>query len=385
MALALRTRRQALVSDAVALSPSRVGQWGDVFAEWPHALRNRAIPHSGVFLIRKLFPLPIEAKPADIKGIPDRPIQNDAGFVVGLERIARRSRSTANRTAARFSFDVAPLGRSQRTAARRLPGPWSVSMSTVSSTGTLQNLSSVGSTSANSASSTPSNGAGNGSLIHVVGGADQRNQLPKPDYGPGDKPTAAGHRSAKRYLDVPSEQTGYQTLEANLAPSRRRIQSLALPSTFQNFQVQLSDPTQLNVTAGSNAAPWLLSVSGAATGIEPNRPVARIRQCHLADDRNGHADDFGRRRARIAHVVERAERQRGSTSWVDPNYRCGRPYDDGRSVERVHRQRRHQRHQQQWRLAGRRLDLGRAPRHNRPVGRLGDAERRQRQRRPDRD
>jgi flagellar hook-associated protein 2 len=54
---------------------------------------------------------------------------------------------------------------------------------------------------------------------------------------------------------VQAQQTGYQTLEANLAPVTTAIQSLALPTTFQNFQVQLSDPTQLSVTAGNNAAP----------------------------------------------------------------------------------------------------------------------------------
>jgi flagellar hook-associated protein 2 len=54
---------------------------------------------------------------------------------------------------------------------------------------------------------------------------------------------------------IQAQQTGYQTLEANLAPVTTAIQSLALPSTFQNFQVQLSDPTQMNVTAGTNAAP----------------------------------------------------------------------------------------------------------------------------------
>jgi flagellar hook-associated protein 2 len=54
---------------------------------------------------------------------------------------------------------------------------------------------------------------------------------------------------------VQAQQTGYQTLEANLAPVTTALQALALPSTFQSFGVQLSDPTQLNVTAGSNAAP----------------------------------------------------------------------------------------------------------------------------------
>src|SRR5580658_7602130 len=54
---------------------------------------------------------------------------------------------------------------------------------------------------------------------------------------------------------IEGQQTGYQTLEANLAPVTTAIQSLALPSAFQTFQVQLSDPTQLNVTAGSSAAP----------------------------------------------------------------------------------------------------------------------------------
>src|SRR5580704_13967303 len=54
---------------------------------------------------------------------------------------------------------------------------------------------------------------------------------------------------------IEGQQTGYQTLEANLAPVTTAIQSLAPPSAFQTFQVQLSDPTQLNVTAGSSAAP----------------------------------------------------------------------------------------------------------------------------------
>ncbi|HET6324273.1 MAG TPA: flagellar cap protein FliD N-terminal domain-containing protein, partial [Planctomycetaceae bacterium] len=54
---------------------------------------------------------------------------------------------------------------------------------------------------------------------------------------------------------IQAQQTGYETLEANLAPVTTAIQSLSFPATFQAFQVQLSDPTQLNVTAGSNAAP----------------------------------------------------------------------------------------------------------------------------------
>ena len=54
--------------------------------------------------------------------------------------------------------------------------------------------------------------------------------------------------------NLQAEQTGYQTLEANLAPVTTSLQSLALPTTFQNFQVQLSDPTQMSVTAGNNAA-----------------------------------------------------------------------------------------------------------------------------------
>ena len=58
-----------------------------------------------------------------------------------------------------------------------------------------------------------------------------------------------------RISTIQAEQTGYQTLEANLAPVTTAIQALSLPSTFQNFQVQLSDPTQLNVTAGNSAAP----------------------------------------------------------------------------------------------------------------------------------
>src|ERR1700722_6175676 len=43
---------------------------------------------------------------------------------------------------------------------------------------------------------------------------------------------------------VHAQQPGDQTLEANLAPVTTAIQSLSLPTTFQNFQVQLSDPTQ---------------------------------------------------------------------------------------------------------------------------------------------
>jgi flagellar hook-associated protein 2 len=54
---------------------------------------------------------------------------------------------------------------------------------------------------------------------------------------------------------IQAQQTGYETLEANLAPVTTAIQSLSLPSTFQSFQVQLSDPTQMNVTAGTNTAP----------------------------------------------------------------------------------------------------------------------------------
>jgi flagellar hook-associated protein 2 len=52
---------------------------------------------------------------------------------------------------------------------------------------------------------------------------------------------------------IETQQTGYQTLEANLAPVTSAVQTLASPSTFQNFQVQLSDPTQLAVTATSTA------------------------------------------------------------------------------------------------------------------------------------
>ncbi len=52
-----------------------------------------------------------------------------------------------------------------------------------------------------------------------------------------------------------AQETGYQTLEANLAPALTALQSLALPSSFQNYQVQLSDQSQLNVTAGASAAP----------------------------------------------------------------------------------------------------------------------------------
>src|ERR1700677_2751084 len=54
---------------------------------------------------------------------------------------------------------------------------------------------------------------------------------------------------------VQAQETGYQTLEANLAPVTTALQSLPLPSTFQDYQVQLSDPTQLNVTASTSAAP----------------------------------------------------------------------------------------------------------------------------------
>src|SRR3984885_8849354 len=54
---------------------------------------------------------------------------------------------------------------------------------------------------------------------------------------------------------VQGQETGYQTLEANLAPATTALQSLAQPSTFEDYQVQLSDPTQLNVTAGTSAAP----------------------------------------------------------------------------------------------------------------------------------
>jgi flagellar hook-associated protein 2 len=54
---------------------------------------------------------------------------------------------------------------------------------------------------------------------------------------------------------IEGQQTGYQTLAANLAPVTTAIQSLSQPSTFQTFQVALSDPTQISVTASSNAAP----------------------------------------------------------------------------------------------------------------------------------
>src|SRR6202035_3763122 len=36
---------------------------------------------------------------------------------------------------------------------------------------------------------------------------------------------------------IVTKQTGYQTLEANLAPVTSAVQTLASPSTFQNFQV----------------------------------------------------------------------------------------------------------------------------------------------------
>jgi len=128
-------------------------------------------------------------------------------------------------------------------------------MSSVSSTGSLPNLSSVGSTSANSSSSTPSNGAANGSLIQAAVGP-----VSGINYGNLIQALTANQQQQVSNIQnnisaLQAKQTGYQTLEANLAPLTTAAQTLGLASTFQTFQVQLSDPNQLSVTASNNAAP----------------------------------------------------------------------------------------------------------------------------------
>jgi flagellar hook-associated protein 2 len=54
---------------------------------------------------------------------------------------------------------------------------------------------------------------------------------------------------------IQGQQAGYQTLEANLAPAMTAAQQLGKTSTFQTYQAQLSDPSQLSVTATSSATP----------------------------------------------------------------------------------------------------------------------------------
>src|ERR1700722_1821360 len=52
-----------------------------------------------------------------------------------------------------------------------------------------------------------------------------------------------------------TKQGDYQTLSANLSTLATSLQTLGTSSTFQNYQVQTSDPNQLSVTATSGASP----------------------------------------------------------------------------------------------------------------------------------
>jgi len=52
-----------------------------------------------------------------------------------------------------------------------------------------------------------------------------------------------------------TKQGDYQTLSANLTTLATSLQTLGTSSTFQNYQVQMSDPNQLSVTASSGASP----------------------------------------------------------------------------------------------------------------------------------
>ena len=52
-----------------------------------------------------------------------------------------------------------------------------------------------------------------------------------------------------------TQQGDYQTLAANLSTLATSLQTLGTSSTFQNYQVQISDPNQLSVTATSGASP----------------------------------------------------------------------------------------------------------------------------------
>ena len=71
--------------------------------------------------------------------------------------------------------------------------------------------------------------------------------------------------------DITSQQTkqgDYETLAANLTTLATSLQTLGTGSTFQNYQVQMSDPNQLNVTATSSASPGFLPISVAATCLD---------------------------------------------------------------------------------------------------------------------
>src|ERR1700685_3463304 len=52
-----------------------------------------------------------------------------------------------------------------------------------------------------------------------------------------------------------TEQGDYQTLGANLSTLATALQTLGQSSTYQAYQVALSDPNQLSVTANSSASP----------------------------------------------------------------------------------------------------------------------------------
>ena len=54
---------------------------------------------------------------------------------------------------------------------------------------------------------------------------------------------------------IQSKEAAYSALDANLAPVASTLQTLGQASTFQQYQVQTSDASQLSVTAGSNATP----------------------------------------------------------------------------------------------------------------------------------
>jgi flagellar hook-associated protein 2 len=52
-----------------------------------------------------------------------------------------------------------------------------------------------------------------------------------------------------------TQQGDYQTLSANLATLAAALQTLGQSSTYQTYQAQMSDPTQMTVTAGTAASP----------------------------------------------------------------------------------------------------------------------------------
>ena len=180
-----------------------------------------------------------------------------------------------------------------------------------------------------------------------VGRAGQRHQLPNVDYRAGRQPAVAGHRSSKRHSDRyrRSKVTTRRSPPISRRwrpPCRRWAQS----STFQNYQVQMSDPTQMSVTAATSASPGSYQFQAlqlASTQVSLSQGFA-----NAGTQTRGHrnADDFQRRRSRAADAAWTHSTATRACSWaIDPDHRRGRTHDDRRSLERLHRQRRHQRDQ----------------------------------------